>query len=128
MIIYPVFCWSMFALPSLLAVSLWFAKPPLGSDARITVNNPNENATFQIVGINREGREIGPEGFSASPDQVTVGRNRPRQAFIRFDPGILWAVCAVSITKSDPKALNNSGALGQVAVRLRVCKRYPPSP
>ena len=30
----------MFALPSLLAVAVWFTKPPLGSQARITVNNP----------------------------------------------------------------------------------------
>jgi hypothetical protein len=117
----------MIILP-LIAVSLWFAKPPLGSTARITINNPDGNATFQIVGINKDGLEIGPESFSASPDQVTVGRNRSRQAFIRFDPEVLWAVCAVSFNKSNTKPINDTGALGQVAVRLRVCKRYPPAP
>jgi hypothetical protein len=127
MIIFFLTCCLMIAFP-LLAVSLWFAKPPLGSEARITVNNPNANATFQIVGINKEGREIGPEAFSATPEQINVGRNRPRQAFIRFNPDTLWAVCAVTVNQGAAQPLNNTGALGQVAVRLRVCKRYPPAP
>ena len=51
------FVFAMFALPSLLAVAVWFTKPPLGSQARITVNNPDANTIFQIVGINKDGVE-----------------------------------------------------------------------
>lgn len=118
----------MIVLPSLLAVAVWFTKPPLGSTARITVNNPDVNTIFQIVGIDKAGHELGPDNFSARPDQLTVGRNRPRQSFIRFNPDALWAVCAVSISKGEIKPLNNSGAMGQVSMRLRACKRFPPAP
>jgi hypothetical protein len=100
----------------------------LGSQARITVNNPNANTIFQIVGINKDGVELGPDHFTAKPDQLTVGGNRSRQSFIRFNPEALWAVCAVSITKSEAKALNTTGAMGQVSLRVRACKRYPPAP
>ncbi|GDX76501.1 hypothetical protein LBMAG41_15770 [Cyanobium sp.] len=118
----------MLVLPSLLAVAVWFTKPPLGSTARITVNNPGANTIFQIVGIDKNGVELGPNNFSSSPDQLTVGGNRPRQSFIRFNPDALWAVCAVSVTKSEAKALNSSGAMGQVSMRTRACKRYSSSP
>jgi len=118
----------MFALPSPLAVAVWFTKPPLGSQARITVNNPDANTIFQIVGIDKDGVELGPDNFTAKPDQLTVGGNRSRQSFIRFNPEALWAVCAVSITKSEAKALNTTGAMGQVSMRVRACKRYPPAP
>ena len=118
----------MFVLPSLLVVAVWFAKPPLGSQARITVNNPDANTIFQIVGINKDGVELGPGSFTANPEQLTVGRNRPRQAFIRFDPDSLWAVCAVSISKSEAKALNTTGAIGQLSMRVRACKRYSVAP
>lgn len=40
----------------------------------------------------------------------------------------LWAVCAVSITKSEAMALNTTGALGQVSMRVRACERYTPAP
>lgn len=118
----------MLMLSSLLAAAVWFTKPPQGSQARITVNHQGANTIFQIVGINKEGYELGPENFSASPDQLTVGNNRSRQSFIRFNPDFLWAVCAVSITKGEAKALNATGAIGQVSMRVRSCKRYPPAP
>jgi hypothetical protein len=118
----------MFVLPSLLAAAVWFTKPPRGSEARITVSNPGTNTIFQIVGINKEGLELGPDSFSATPDQLTVGNNNPRQSFIRFNPDLLWAVCAVSISKGEAKALNNNGAIGQVALRVRACKRYSSAP
>ena len=118
----------IFVLPSLLAVSVWFTKPPLGSQARITVNNPSASTVFQIVGINKEGVELGPDHFSAKPERLTVGRNRSRQSFIRFNPDSLWAVCAVSFSKGESQALNSSGAVGQVSLRVRACKRYPPAP
>jgi hypothetical protein len=118
----------MFIIPSLLAAAVWFTKPPRGSQARITVSHEGANTIFQIVGINKEGFELDSENFSASPDQLTVGKNRQRQSFIRFNPDLLWAVCAVSITKGEAKALNTTGATGQVNMRLRSCKRYPPAP
>jgi hypothetical protein len=90
--------------------------------------NPDANTIFQIVGINKDGVELGPENFTAKPDQLTVGGNRSRQSFIRFNPEALWAVCAVSITKSEAKALNTTGAMGQLSLRVRACKRYPPAP
>lgn len=117
----------MFILPSLLAVAVWFTKPPKPPQARITVNNQGANTIFQIVGINKEGLELGPDHFTAKPDQLTVGNNRSRQSFIRFNPDLLWAVCAVSITKGEAKALNNTGAIGRVDLRVRSCKRYPPA-
>ena len=97
----------MFVLPSLLAVSVWFTKPPLGSQARITVNNPSASTVFQIVGINKEGVELGPEHFSAKPERLTVGRNRSRQSFIRFNPDSLWAVCAVLFGRSLASSRGN---------------------
>ena len=118
----------MFIVPSLLAAAVWFTKPPRGSQARITVNHEGANTIFQIVGINKEGLELDSENFSASPDRLTVGNNRPRQSFIRFNPDLLWAVCAVSITKGEAKALNTTGAFGQLTMRVRSCKRYPPAP
>jgi hypothetical protein len=118
----------MFILPSLLAAAVWFAKPPRGPQARITVNHQGANTIFQIVGINKEGLELGLDNFTAKPDQLTVGNNRPRQSFIRFNPDLLWAVCAVSITKGESKALNTSGTTGMVDLRVRSCKRYPPAP
>lgn len=118
----------MFVLPTLLAASVWFTRPPRGSQARITVNHRGANTIFQVVGINKEGLELGPKHFAACPDQLTVGNNRPRQSFIRFNPDLLWAVCAVSITKGEATALNNTGAIGRVALRVRSCKLYPPAP
>ena len=118
----------MVILPSLLALSIWFPTEPMGGKARIKVNSTDANVTYQIVGINQKGVELGPADFSASPEQLTVGRNRARQSFIRFNPDALWAVCAVSMSRSELRALNNAGAMGQVALRLRACKRYPPAP
>lgn len=117
----------MLTLPSLLAVAVWFSKPPQGAQARITVMNESSKTTFQIVGIDKAGLELGPSDFTAQPDQLTVGPKSPRQSFIRFNPDALWAVCAVSLTKSEAKALNNSGAFGELSMRMRSCKRYSPT-
>jgi hypothetical protein len=87
----------MFVLSSLLAAAVWFTKPPQGSQARTTVNHQGASTIFLIVGINKEGYELGSENFSASPDQLTVGNNSSRQSFIRFNPYLLWPVCAVPL-------------------------------
>ena len=68
-----------------------------GFQARITVNNPDANTIFQIVGINNDDVELAPDTFSAKPDQLTVGGNRSRESFIRFNPEALWAMGQVSL-------------------------------
>ena len=68
----------MLILPSLLAVAVWFNKPPQGAQARITVMNESSKTTFQIVGIDKAGVELSPNDFSAQPDQLTVGPRSPQ--------------------------------------------------
>ena len=68
----------MFALPSLLAVAIWFTKPPLGSQARITVNNPAANTIFQIVGINKDGIEVGRAAGTPKREQVLAALSNIR--------------------------------------------------
>lgn len=90
---------------------------------RVVVTAPGQRPQrYQLLGLDGQGRSVGPAAFRATPPVVSVGRDGRRLVAVAFDPMVVRSICAEG--KALASTVNPAtGQRGLGAIKIRSCKR-----